>query len=52
MPVNSPAISDLFELFDFGHHDADRTITTMATMAVTDGNRVAIITMTRVAVTL
>jgi phospholipase C len=24
VPVNSPAISDLFELFDFGHHDADR----------------------------
>ncbi len=24
VPVNSPAISDLFELFDFDHHDADR----------------------------
>jgi phospholipase C len=24
VPVNGPAISDLFELFDFDHHDADR----------------------------
>ena len=23
-PLNSPAISDLFELFDFGHQDGDR----------------------------
>jgi len=21
VPVNSPAIGDLFDLFDFGHHD-------------------------------
>jgi phospholipase C len=24
VPLNSPAISDLFELFDFGHQDGDR----------------------------
>ena len=22
-PLNSPAIGDLFDLFDFGHHDGD-----------------------------
>lgn len=24
VPLNSPAIGDLFDLFDFGHHDGDR----------------------------
>ena len=24
VPVNTPAIGDLFDLFDFGHHDGDR----------------------------
>jgi hypothetical protein len=23
VPLNSPAIGDLFDLFDFGHHDGD-----------------------------